>query len=240
MRTLIITLLFPFITSAQSNSEKVEPSMFMDLLRQYEESFPVGESYSLVTAYKIFNDYRDKSPVEFFNGKLICRYGKELNIYQMGHLTVQDETWNITIDTIAKQVLVQKADPAFFYRKTLGDYKIFLEMAETLYRNTVNGKEIYTLQLKKGQPYHSMEFTFADKNFISQVVIYSNQPYYVENDNGIAGQRAKIVLEFKDFRKGKNIDFKSFLTIKDCIQIKDNQVTPVGVYKNFEIIDLRN
>ncbi len=239
MRILIFVLLLPFLTCAQGEWEKVEPSVLMDLLREYETSFPNSESYSLETGYKVFNDYRDKVPVQVFDGKLVCKNGKELNIYQMGHLTVQDVNLNLTIDTMSKQVLVQKADPAFFYRKTVGDYQTFLEITEVVYKKQVSGNKIFLLQLRKGYPYHSMEFTFSEKNFITQVVIYSNQPYYEETESASQG-RAKIVMDFKNLRKGKAVDFSHFLTLKDCIQVKDEKIFPIGVYRNFELIDLRN
>lgn len=239
MRLLILIILFPLVSFSQNEWEKVDSQVFMELIREYEKSISTGESYSLETSYRIYNNYQDPEPVQSFAGKLICRAGKELNVFQMGHLMIQDASINITLDTTGKQVLVQKADPSFFYRKTVQDYGTFLSMAEAVYKKTTGVKTVYLLQLKKGNPYQSMEFTFSEQNFISQVVIYSNQPYYTEDDVSTGG-RAKIVLDFKNFKKGKAVDLSHFLTVKNCVQIKDNQITPVGGYKNFEVIDLRN
>lgn len=239
MKLLIFISLLPLIVSAQSSWEKVDAKEFMDLIRAYERAIPEGESYSLQTGYKIFNDYADKEPVQTFDGALTCKNGKELNVHQMGHLMIQDATLNITVDTAERQLLVQQPDPSFFYRKTVQDYNTFLKMAEVVYKKTVNGKVMYMLELKKGNPYRSMEFTFSDKNAISQIVIYSNQPYYAEGD-AYSADKAMIVLDFKNFRKAKAVDFSRFLTIKDCILIKDNKITPIGRYKDFEVIDLRN
>ncbi|MDR0802493.1 hypothetical protein [Fluviicola sp.] len=239
MKGFIFTILFPLIASSQNEWQKVNAQVFLDLIRQYEQSIPTGENYSLETGYKIYNDYNDLQPVQSFEGKLICRAGKELNIFQMGHRMIQDASVNITLDTTGKQLLVQKADPSFFYRKTIEDYTIFLELIESVYQKTENTNQVYLLQLKNGNPYHAMEFTFSDKNFISQIVIYSNQPYYTEGEADSSG-KAKIVLDFKNFRKGKAVDFSHFLTVKNCILIKDDQLIPVGSYMNFEVIDLRN
>lgn len=239
MKQLIIILLIPFFTISQSNWEKVDAAVFMETIREYEQSIPVGESYSLETGYKIYRDYTDEQPVQSFDGKLVCRTGKELNVYQMGHLMIQDEAINITIDTISRQILIQQPDPSFFYRKTVQDYAAFSEMTEVTYKKVINGKTAYMLELKKGYPYRAMEFLFSEKNAISQIVIYSSQPYYVEEDT-YSSEKAKIVLDFKNFRKGKTVDFKSFITVKDCVLIRGNEITPVGKYKDFEIIDLRN
>ncbi len=232
-------MLCPLLGFSQSEWEKVDAKLFMDLIREYEQSVSSNENYSLETGYRIYNDYKDVQPVQSFEGKLICRAGKELNVCQMGQLMIQDASINISLDTAAKQLLVQKADPSFFYRKTLQDYSTFLEMTEMVYRKKMSNNTVFQLQLKKGNPYHSMEFTFSDKNFISQIVIYSNQPYYEEGDT-YSGARAKIVLDFKNFKKGKAVDMAHFLTVKDYIVIKDGLLVPAAGYKDFEVIDLRN
>lgn len=239
MRILLITLILPLFATGQSDWEKADPALFLDLIREYEKSVPVGESYSLETEYRIYNDYSDELPVQSFGGKLICRSGKELNVCQMGHLMIQDESINLTIDTLSKQILLQKPDPSFFYRKTGEDYSTFLEMSEVIYKKTVNGKAVYILELKKGYPYKSMEFTFSEKNTISQIVIYSNQPYFVDTEE-FSDAKAKIVMDFGDFKMGKKVDFTQFMKVKDCVLIKGTEVTAVGSYRNFEIIDLRN
>jgi hypothetical protein len=239
MRTLIIITLFPFCTIAQTNWEKVETAAFMTTIREYEQSVSPTESYSLETGYKIFNDYSAEIPSKVFDGKLICKSGEELNIYQVGHLIIQDVKINLTIDTTERQILVQHADPSFLYRKTVQDFAAFSEITQAAYKKVSNGKTIYMLELKKGYPYQAMEFVFSTENEISQIVIYSNQPYYIEDDN-YAAEKAKIVLDFTNFKKGKKVNFNSFLTVKDCVLIKDSEITPIGRYKDFEIIDLRN
>lgn len=239
MKTLTIIFLLPFLSFSQENWVKVDAALFMQTIREYEQSLPVGENYALETGYRVYNNYADQKPVQSFNGRLICKAGKELNIYQMSHLMIQDPALNITIDTSSKQILLQKPDPTFFYRKTVQDYAIFLEMAETVYKKVANGKTAYLLELKADYPYKSMEFIFSDKNFISQIIIYSNQPYYNEGET-FSNDKAKIVLDFSEFKKGKAVDFTRFLTVKDCILIKGKEITPTAQYKDFEIIDLRN
>lgn len=239
MRKLIIIALFPFCAITQTNWEKVEVSAFMETIREYEQSVPVGESYSLETGYKIYKDYSDEIPIKIFNGKLVCNSGRELNIYQIEHLMIQDETLNLTIDTTERQIIIQLPDPSFFYRKTVQDYAAFSEITEATYKKTINGKTMYMLELKKGYPYQAMEFVLSAENEISQIVIYSSQSYYTEGDT-YSSDKAKIVLDFINFRKGKKVDLTGFLTVKDCVVIKGIEITPIGKYKDFEIIDLRN
>lgn len=242
MKKLIIILIpaiVPMLVFSQSNWEKADAAVFMNAIREYEQTISENESYSLETNYSIYNDFTDELPVQTFRGTLICRSGKELNVSQMGHLMVQNTEMNLTIDTLNKQILLQNPDHSFYYRKTVQDYSVFSEMAETVYQKQVNGKTSYMLELKKGYPYRAMEFVFLEKSFISQIIIYSNRPYYEEGD-GYSGDQAKIVLDFKNFRKGKTVDFSSFTTIKDCIAIHNNEISPVGRFKHFEVIDLRN
>jgi hypothetical protein len=237
MKLVLFILLFPIAIFSQTDWEKTDPQAFLELIREYEKTISEKESYSLETSYRIYNNYSDPQPVQSFEGRLACKAGKELNVFQMGHILIQDGTLNLTIDTVSKQILVQKPDPAFFYRKTIQDYSGFLEITETVSKKTVNGKVHYLLQLKKGNPYQAMEFAFSDKNFISQVVIYSNQPYYTESD--YTPGRAKIVLDFKNFKKGRFAELSRFLTVKDFVEIKDKQLTAIGTYAGFEVVDLR-
>ncbi len=239
MKMLICLLFIPVISLSQNEWENVDGQVFMELIRTYEKSVPEGESYSLETSYRIFSNATSQQPVQAFEGRLICKSGKALNVFQMQHVMIQDETMNITIDTLGKKILVQKPDPSFFYRKTIEDYSTFLEMAETVQKRQLGDKSVYRLILKKGNPYQAMDFTFNEKNFITQITIYSNQPYYQERDMPTS-DKAKIVMDFKNFKKGKSVDLKHFLTVKECVTIKDQLIIPSAAYRDFEVIDLRN
>lgn len=239
MKQLISILFLPFFAISQSSWEKVESAVFMENIRNYEQSIPVNESYSMETEYKIYNDYSDEQYIRSFEGKMLCKSGKELNVYQMEHLMIQNESFNITIDTVNRQMMIQHPDPSFFYRKTVQDYTVFSEIAETVYRRKVNDKTGFMLELKKGFPYRAMEFTFSDTDVISQIVIYSNQPYYEEGDT-YSGNQAKIVLDFKNLRKGKAVDLSGFIPVNDCIDLKNSEIKPIGKFRDFEIVDLRN
>ncbi len=239
MKSLFILICMPLAVFSQSNWEQVDASEFLGLIQGYEKNIPVGESYSLETRYTIYNDFQDIEPANSFPAKLTCRNGKELNVVQMGHVMVQDGALNITIDTAARQLLVQKADPAFFYRKTLADYSAFLEITETVFKRAENKTKIFRLDMKRGAPYRSIEFTFSENDFISQVIIYSNLPYYGE-DGQNASAKAKIVLDFGKLKRGKAAISPQFMAVKDCVLLKDNQLSAIGSYQDFEVIDLRN
>lgn len=236
---IIILAIIPAFSFTQVNWEKVDASVFLTAIREYEQSIPENESYSIETGYKIYKHFTDEQYIQSFDGKLICRGGKELNVYQMGHLMIQGTDWNITIDTTNNQILVQNPDLTFYHRKTVKDYAVLSELSESVYQKVTKDKTWYMLEFKKGYPYRAMEFVFLEKNTISQVVIYTTQPYYTEGDAQSTDQ-AKIVLDFKSLKKGKAVNFSNFIEVKDCIQIKENNIIPIGKYKDFELIDLRN
>lgn len=239
MKILIYFLFAPLLSFAQGNWEKVDAQIFMDFIREYEQLIPEGDNYSLETGYKIYNNAQDQQPVQMFDGRLICKSGKMLNVFQMGHVMIQDDELNLTIDTVGKKVLIQNPDPSFFYRKTVKDYATFLETAETVQRMKIGDKDVFRLILKKGNPYEAMDFIFSERNFISQITIYSNQPYYTDGDLP-SSDKAKIVLDFKNFKKGKSVDLKHFLTVKEIIVFKDKTPSAIGKFREFEVIDLRN
>jgi hypothetical protein len=234
-----LLVFIPCISFSQSDWEKVEPQVFVEVLRAFEKTIAEGESYSFETQYSIYNDHKDQTPVKQFTGSLICKSGKELNVKQMGQLMVQNSEMNLTIDTASKQLVIQKADPSFFYRKTMDDYLKFSEMAESIYRKNLDEQAIYILELKKGFPYKSMEITVTKQNTIVQVIIYSNQPYLVDNVD-YSNDRAKIVMDIRGFRKGRSVDFNGFLTVDNFLEKEGEKIVPRGNYSQYELIDLRN
>lgn len=234
-----LLILIPFISFSQGDWEKVEPQVFVEVLGTFEKTIAEGESYSFETHYSIYNNHKDQTPVKQFKGSLICKSGKELNVNQMGQLMIQNSEMNLTIDTAAKQLVIQKADPSFFYRKTMEDYGKISEMAESVFRKKLDEQEVYILELKKGFPYKSMEITLSKQKEITQVIIYSNQPYLVDNVD-YSTDRAKIVMDIRNFRKGKTVDFNGFLTIDKFIQKEGEKIIPTGNYSHYELIDLRN
>lgn len=239
MKQLILLLFVPCCLFSQSDWQPVDGQVFMDLIREYERSVPEGENYAMQTSYRIFSDHDSQVPVQSFEGRLLCKSGKALNVYQMGHMMVQDETLNLTIDTLEKKIILQKPDPSFFYRKTVEDYAVFLEMAEKVQQRVIGKNTLYRLMLRKGNPYRAMEFAFTDKKFLSQITIYSNQPYHQEGETPSPGM-ARIVLDFRDFKKGHSVDLRHFLMVSDCIDMQNTVITATAKFSGFEVIDLRN
>lgn len=235
---LIIILLFPFLASAQQEWEEIDPAVFFDVVQDSEKAIPEGQSYSFISQYKIYNDYTDENPVETFTSELLCRNGKELNVFHINYYMIQDKSLNLTIDSINKQLIVQPADTSFFYRKTIQDYADFLLLAKKIHRKKENGTTRYDLELKPGHIYKAIEFVFSNQNFISQITIYSNSPYTIEN-NISTDAKAKIVIDFEDFKTGRKVDFNDFKTISDFIIIEGYQISSLEKYKEFEVIDLR-
>ncbi len=239
MKLLICILIVPLFCSSQTDWEKVEPQVFLELIRGYEQSVPEGDHYSIETGYRIYSNATDQVPVQVFDGKLICKSGKMLNLFQMGHILVQDEQLNVTVDTAGKKILLQKPDPSFFYRKTVKDYTTFLETADVVQRRKQGDQVLYRLMLKKGAAYDAMDFLVSGKFTITQITIYTNQPYYTEDDT-YSSDKARIVLDFRNFKTGKAVELKKFLLVKDFIAFKDKTPVPVGNYSDYEVIDLRN
>lgn len=234
-----ILLLIPFLGFGQGDWEKVEPKEFMEVLRGFEQSISSDASYSFETHYRIYNDSKDAVPVKQFIGYLTCKSGNALNVSQMGQLMVQHAGLNLTIDTASRQLIVQKADSTLFYRKTVEDYGKLTEVAASVFRRKQGEEYLYILELKKGNPYKSMEFTITAEKSIREIVINSNSPYLVE-DMDYSSAQAKIVMEIRNFRKGKGVETKGFLTVDKFVKQEGNQLVLKEEYKGYELIDLRN
>jgi len=232
-------IIVPFVVFSQSEWIEVDSKDFMNTIREFEQTIQLDESYSMETTYDIFKNYSDILPVQSVHGKLTCRNGKELNVSQMGFFMIQDEKYNLTIDTLNQQIIVQKPDSSLFYRKTINDVAAFSEITEAVYKKEVLGKTLYSLELKSGYPYHAIEFEFLSKEIISQIIIYSNQPYRVE-DYTQESDKARIVINFKNLKKGIRVSLKDFVETADLIVVKAKEFHAIGKYKDYEVIDLRN
>lgn len=235
-----IVLLFPICLIAQTDWMDVEPVEFLEELRVFEESIPEGESYSFSTSYLIFNDFADVVPIQTYSGHLVCRNGVDFNISQMGYLVIQNEHYNVSIDSVNHQFIVQFSDPSFSYRKTLEDYSELTEVTREIKKRVTNDKTFYSLTLKPGYPYHSMEYTFTKDNLIAEVVIYGNGPYSLEDgdDNNLT-KKSKVIIRFSDFKIGKKVDLKGFISLQNAMLINNDEIELIGKYQNYEILDLR-
>lgn len=156
----------------------------------------------------------------------------------MGFTIIQDKEINVTIDTMNQQIVVQNPDSSFFYRKTMNDVSEFSEMAKKVHKKEFQTKTTYSLELKEGYPYNSIEIEFEGGNRVSEIIIYSNQPYKTEDQP--SNDKAKVVISINEFKKGKTVNLKNFKTPIEFVLMKDNIFQAVGKYKDFEVIDLRN
>lgn len=233
-------LLFPICLIAQTDWEDIEPVEFLKELRVFEELIPEGESYSFSTSYLVYNDFADVMPIQTHSGYLVSKNGVDFNISQMGYLIIQNEKYNVSIDSINRQLVVQFSDPAFSYRKTLEDYTELVEVTEEIKKRVANNTTYYSLILKPGYSFHSMEYAFTKDNLISEVIIYGNRPYSSEdNNNGNSMNRSKVIIRFTDFKIGKSVSLKEFVSLEELIHFDNDRIEPLGKYEKYEILDLR-
>lgn len=233
-------LLFPICLIAQTDWEDIEPVEFLKELRVFEELIPEGESYSFYTSYLVYNDFADVIPIQTHSGYLVSKNGVDFNISQMGYLIIQNEKYNVSIDSINRQLVVQFSDPAFSYRKTLEDYTELVEVTEEIKKRVANNTTYYSLILKPGYSFHSMEYAFTKDNLISEVIIYGNRPYSSEDkNNGNSMNRSKVIIRFTDFKIGKSVSFKEFVSLEELIHFDNDRIEPLGKYEKYEILDLR-
>lgn len=235
---ILIIFLLPFFALTQNEWKEVDTEDFIRAIQEFENSIALDESYSMLTTYKIYQDYSDVTPVQTSSGRLICKNGKELNLFQMGFIIIQDKELNVTIDTVNQQIVVQNPDSSFFYRKTMNDVSEFSEMAKKIHKKEFQTKTTYSLELKDGFPYNSIELEFEGGNRVSEIIIYSNQPY--KTDGQPSNDKAKVVININDFKKGNVVNLNNFKTTNEFVLLKDNIFHAVGKYKDFEVIDLRN
>lgn len=242
-----ILIIAPLNLLAQSKWERIESTVFMEAISTFEQSISKTSNYSLETSYEIFEKITDQTPIEKTTSVSFCKEGKQLMIKtlpsasQDGYMMVQNQNLCVIIDTTSKEVILQKADESFYYRKTMEDNLKLLEVAKEFYRKTTGKKVEYRIILQNGLPYESIEYTFQDKYYISDIVIYSNSPYLVGSDeNEQVKTKSKVVIRILHFKKDKSVNFNGFKTVDDFILMKNGNPVLTEGYSNFELIDLRN
>lgn len=239
MRIVLLFSLFPLLCFSQNDSwQKIDDESFIEAIIHSEDNLGTNESYSLQTTYSIYKNYDEQYPQKKITGTLTCQLGKEINVRQLNFIMIQDGNYNVTIDTLTRQVIVQQPDSSLFYRKKIQDYAKLTDFTEVIYHRVKENKYRYMLEFKKGFEFTAMELVFSPNNEIVQVTMYSNQPYYLE-DETTSESKAKIILDIAPIVKGEKVDFTDFIRIRDCITIQNEELVLQNRYKEFELIDLR-
>lgn len=239
MRTLILLICTSSFIFAQSEWTKVETTDIFNLIQKQEENIDLTESYALSANMKIFRSSKEQFPTETSENYIVCRAGKEINIFQKNMIILQNKDINVSIDTADKKIIYNHPNPQFFKRKDEEDLKEYLKIAEQTHRK-VNGKQtIYKVSFNANFPLKEVEYTYNEYKEINNIKLISQETIDMEDDKEILIQPI-VTIDLQYINKGSSVDFKNFINPADVVQRKNIGVIKTEEYKNYQIIDLRN
>lgn len=238
MSNWMFLLFIPFFSFSQSEWKETSIKDYLTYINAYEKTIPTDDNYYFSLEYKIFNDYADKSPVTSLEGFLLCKNGLNFNILRGETLTVKDTVLKVTINKSENQIIVQSADSMDIRYSKIHDYSKVAQYSNKILKKEEGQNVWFNIELNENSPIKAIDLVFTEQR-MKKVTIYSKQPYTV-NDKELIGNKAKFVIGFDNFKKGKKVDLTKFKEINDIIVIEKDKIVPNENYKDFEIIDLRN
>lgn len=241
MKNLFLHSILLFLSAGVHAQWKEMPlSEFSDMILAYEARIPEGSSYSYQAVYRLYEQLDAKEPQAVLDFELIYKNkSKELFINQFGRITVQDAQTQVVCDTASRMVIVQPALKELTQRKTLDDFKPFLNSQCKAFKNTVNGETGYYLEFAKGATYKGAELWMSDKGELRKYILYAGKQTLDDSSPEEKMIQPRMEITFTRFIIGDKSEKLPAKKISDyVVSLKPLEVKPE--YKEFELVDLRN
>ncbi|HEX7357479.1 MAG TPA: hypothetical protein VF270_07225 [Ignavibacteriaceae bacterium] len=237
----LLILFIPFISffqNGQTEWKEVNLNYYLSYIKSYEKKMGLEDDYSFSLTYNVYSDYSDASPIKMIKGYIVSKKGVGYNTLWGNQLTVINNTLKVTLEKTKKRIIIQSVDSLLSKRTELQTYSNMAKFANKIFEKQEKDKVWFDVQLKKNMAINSVDLIFY-KGQLQKIVIFSNHPYQVKS-NQASTKKAKIVITYSNFKKGRDVKLSKFEPVSSIITVKNNKIVLNPIYKGFKIIDLRS
>ncbi|MFT5778177.1 MAG: hypothetical protein ACI837_001133 [Crocinitomicaceae bacterium] len=236
--SIFLCLFLPAIGFSQW--EDVELSEFADAILAVEERIPDASSYSYEAKYLLYEELTGVDPKMTFDFDMT--YNKTaglMNMSQFGKLVVQNMKIQITVDTAENMIIVNQPEMSYFTKKAASDFDMLLKSQCTAKRKITTSNEIYSLEFAPGARYRGAEIWIQKNGMVNKFILYSGVDLLDDSEKEDKIVHPRMEVRYDKYVIGKNAETKELLNPTNFFSDLTN-LTPTVIYKDYEIIDLRN
>lgn len=202
-----------------------------------EKEFRSFNVYSYNTKYLLYEDVNDIKPKISYEGKYLTN-NKAYNLYQFGTLIIQDGELNVTIDSVEREIIINRIDSTLLLNRNLSDLKGLINSQNKVDKKVVNHKEHYMIQLGNLAKYKAVEIV-NENNKMTELIFYTPEQELELEDGTKRTCRPKLIIEFSNYTFNDKVDTKLLRTWREFLEKNGDYFQVKKKYEDYKLIDLR-
>jgi hypothetical protein len=224
---------------AWSQEKEITLEEFSAFITSMDAKIPQKTSYSIQAEYFFFDQLQTKDTAAKMAFSMVYNHSKKLlNMQQMDKFVVQDEQFQVIIDTVEKTVLLNVSNPDLIGKRTSDDFK---DLLKSKCKATVKkGKtmDTYYLMFPPGTRYLGVELWVDKKDQVRKYIMYAGKEIVDESAEIEKLIQPRMEIHYAPYVIGGDAEKQKLIQIKDIVQL-ENPMVLLGKYAGFELIDMR-
>lgn len=225
--------------SSRAQWEEISLEAFSQMILDVEAKMGKNTSYSYDVDYLFFDFADSKDTVLKYDGMLAYSSNQSLmNVLQFDRLIIQDSKVQLTCDTAYKQIVINHPNPDFLKRKEMEDFKKLLNSQCKAHKSTKGKNIIYAITFAPSSPYKGAELWLDKSGIVHKYVLFSAQEILDDSRETPKTIQPRMEVLLSAYEFDQNNISKRITPISNYINLETLELTEL--YKDFELIDLRN
>lgn len=235
---IVVSCLLTFSSFAQW--EEIQLSDFADAILSVENRIPEKTSYSLESNYLLFEELTGDEPKMTLQSSIVYNESKQIiNVDQFGKLLIQNHDIQLNIDTAEKIIVLNNPEMSYFKRKGMEDFDALLKSQCIVKRKSSTTNDIYSIEFAPGARYRGAEIWIEKNGLVTKYILYSGVDVLDDSNMEDKTIHPRMEVSYTNYKTGKDAETISVVEPTEIFSDLKN-LTPTVIYKDYEIIDLRN
>lgn len=225
--------------SAWGQEKELTLEEFSTFITALDEKIPQKTSYAIQAEYIFFDQLQAKDTTAKMAFSMVYNHSKKLlNMQQMDKFVVQDEKFQVIIDTVEKTVLLNVSNPELIGKRTSDDFKDLLKSKCKASLKKGKTMDVYSLTFPPGTRYLGVEFWVDKKENVRKYILYAGKEIMDESTETQKVIQPRMEIHYAPYVLGGEAEKQKLIQIKDIVQLQAPLVL-LGKYADFELIDMR-
>lgn len=206
------------------------------ILDQVADWYSEHQNFSVPVSHASFANYSTAIPHEHFDGNIVCK-GIMYHSKELGMETIQNQDYNIVIDTESKLIVVSNPkDPLMSVVQNVDTLSLHSVTQCSLKK--IGTKKTLRFDFHSGHKLEREEILIDDDDKVLEMTFYFSSDDGDRSNNSGIKEKPKVVVSYGAYDLSPHIDPAEF-SEKPYVTFSEDKLTLTTQYSDYHLIDAR-
>jgi hypothetical protein len=226
MRLLFVVLGMLIVLNVSAQWKDIDQSVYIDAIERVNEKTKKDLSYSYKVKYDLFRDLESSEIMSSGNGEVYCKKGIDLYSFQFGRIMVQNERYNVVIDTGLRAIVIQNHLPIYDLNQQVTQLQTSFDLSTISVKYRKDGNiEKYAVTYPPGQEYAEVDLWIDQNNTVIKTILFS--AYQIEEGSEFYETKMiqpRIEITCSDYKFGNQFKQEGMKFVSDYISVNEKEI----------------